>query len=130
MKKYTIGLITGALLAVSTMMFMGAQNNDVEQDIVALKTDIADLEDDFNSNRRKTSISLSEVQQAITLLQTDIDSLKGAVTGRYQFMTPIISTVLMLDTRDATTYYLKGPSGELRKPGGQWIRISPQEPFK
>ena len=25
MKKYTIGLITGALLAVSAMMFMGAQ---------------------------------------------------------------------------------------------------------
>ena len=26
MKKYTIGLITGALLAVSAMMFMGAKN--------------------------------------------------------------------------------------------------------
>ena len=29
MKKYTIGLITGALLAVSTMMFMGAQNKNL-----------------------------------------------------------------------------------------------------
>ena len=101
MKKYTIGLITGALLAISAMMFIGAQNNDVEQDIVALKTDIADLEDDFNSNRQKTSISLSEVQQAITLLQTDIDSLKGAVTGRYQYDG---TAMLLLDTRDATLY--------------------------
>ena len=29
MKKYTIGLITGALLAVSAMMFMGAQNKNL-----------------------------------------------------------------------------------------------------
>ena len=29
MKKYTIGLITGALLAISTMMFMGAQNKNL-----------------------------------------------------------------------------------------------------
>ena len=28
MKKYTIGLITGTLLALSAMMFMGAQNNN------------------------------------------------------------------------------------------------------
>ena len=29
MKKYAIGLITGALLAVSAMMFMGAQNKNL-----------------------------------------------------------------------------------------------------
>ena len=29
MKKYTIGLITGALLGISTMMFMGAQNKNL-----------------------------------------------------------------------------------------------------
>jgi len=29
MKKYTIGLITGALLAISAMMFMGAQNKNL-----------------------------------------------------------------------------------------------------
>ena len=29
MKKYTIGLITGALLAVSAMMFMGSQNKNL-----------------------------------------------------------------------------------------------------
>ena len=34
MKKYTIGLITGALLAVSAMMFMGAQNKNLGDIIV------------------------------------------------------------------------------------------------
>jgi hypothetical protein len=29
MKKYTIGLITGALLAISAMMFIGAQNKNL-----------------------------------------------------------------------------------------------------
>ena len=29
MKRYTIGLITGALLAISAMMFMGAQNKNL-----------------------------------------------------------------------------------------------------
>jgi len=29
MKQYTIGLITGALLAVSAMMFMEAQNKNL-----------------------------------------------------------------------------------------------------
>jgi len=29
MKKYTIGLITGALLGISAMMFMGAQNKNL-----------------------------------------------------------------------------------------------------
>ena len=29
MKKYTIGLITGALLATSAMMFMGSQNKNL-----------------------------------------------------------------------------------------------------
>ena len=28
MKKYTIGLITGALLAISAMMFMGARDSE------------------------------------------------------------------------------------------------------
>jgi hypothetical protein len=34
MKQYTIGLITGALLAVSAMMFMGAQNKNLGDIIV------------------------------------------------------------------------------------------------
>ena len=29
MKRYTIGLITGALLAISAMMFMGSQNKNL-----------------------------------------------------------------------------------------------------
>ena len=79
MKKYTIGLITGTLLAISAMMFMGAQNNSVEQDIIDLRADINDLEDSYNRNRRKTSQTLSEIQQAITFLQYDIYEIKDKV---------------------------------------------------
>jgi hypothetical protein len=82
MKRYTIGLITGALLAISAIMFIGAVNNE--------------------------------------------DSAKG----RYQFMAPVLSTPLMLDTRDATLYYYKIEGMTIKSPGGQWRRISAQEPFK
>jgi len=41
MKKYTIGLITGALLAVSAMMFMGSQNKNLG-DIVVTSVVIVD----------------------------------------------------------------------------------------
>ena len=34
MKKYTIGLITGALLAISVMMFMGSQNKNLGDIVV------------------------------------------------------------------------------------------------
>ena len=44
-----------------------------------VETDIADLEDDFNHNRRKTSQTLSEIQQAITLLQTEINEIKDKI---------------------------------------------------
>ena len=43
MKKYTIGLITGALLAISAMMFMGAQNKNLGDITV---TSIKALNDD------------------------------------------------------------------------------------
>ena len=42
MKKYTIGLITGALLAISAMMFMGAQNKnlgDITVNSITVKND-------------------------------------------------------------------------------------------
>ena len=44
-----------------------------------VETDIADLEDDFNRNRRKTSQTLSEIQQAITLLQTETNEIKDII---------------------------------------------------
>ena len=44
--------------------------------------DIADLEDDFNRNRRKTSQTLSEIQQAITLLLYDINEIKDKISEK------------------------------------------------
>ena len=46
------------------------------------ETDIADLEDDFNRNRRKTSQTLSEIQQAITLLQTETNEIKDKISEK------------------------------------------------
>ena len=58
---------------------------DWARDVVNAELDIADLEDDFNSNRRKTSQTLSEIQYAITLLQTNSGSPKGiAGVGKYR----------------------------------------------
>ena len=47
-----------------------------------VETDIADLEDDFNRNRRKTSRTLSEIQQAITLLQTETNEIKDKISEK------------------------------------------------
>ena len=47
-----------------------------------VETDIADLEDDFNRNRRKTSQTLSEIQQAITLLQTETNEIKDKISEK------------------------------------------------
>ena len=46
MKKYTIGLITGALLAVSAMMFMGAQYTTYDIDDVYRK--VKNIENNYN----------------------------------------------------------------------------------
>ena len=115
MKKYTIGLITGALLAVSAMMFMGAQNNDVEQDMIDevqfnldeldrnvskrfsdVETDIADLEDDFNRNRRKTTQILSEIQYGTTP--------KGAVAGVGKYQAFGDDNEYLIDTQSGSLY--------------------------
>ena len=47
-----------------------------------VETDIADLEDDFNRNRQKTSQTLSEIQQAITLLQTETNEIKDKISEK------------------------------------------------
>ena len=47
-----------------------------------VETDIADLEDDFNRNRRKTSQTLSEIQQAITLLQVETKEIKDKISEK------------------------------------------------
>ena len=47
-----------------------------------VETDIADLEDDFNNNRRKTSQTLSEIRQSITLLRTDINEIKDKISEK------------------------------------------------
>jgi len=47
-----------------------------------VETDIADLEDDFTRNRRKTSQTLSEIQQAITLLQTETNEIKDKIAEK------------------------------------------------
>ena len=47
-----------------------------------VETDIADLEDDFTRNRRKTSQTLSEIQQAITLLQTETNEIKDKISEK------------------------------------------------
>jgi hypothetical protein len=56
MKKYTIGLITGALLAVSAMMFMGAKNalyniddvyaivSNIESDVLFIKRQVNNIQ--------------------------------------------------------------------------------------
>jgi hypothetical protein len=54
---------------------MSKRFNDVE-------TDVADLEDDFNRNRRKTSQKLSEIQQSITVLQTDLNEIKVKLSDK------------------------------------------------
>ena len=46
MKKYTIGLITGALLAISAMMFMGAQYTNYDIDDVYRK--VENIENDVS----------------------------------------------------------------------------------
>lgn len=47
-----------------------------------VETDISDLANDFNSNRRKTSQTLSEIQQQITALQTDINELNDKLQNK------------------------------------------------
>ena len=57
-------------------------DRNVSQRFTDNETDIAHLEDNFNSNRRKTSQTLSEFQQSITLLQIDINEIKDKISER------------------------------------------------
>ena len=49
MKQYTIGLITGALLAISAMMFMGAQYTTATYDIDDVYRKVNDIERKVNN---------------------------------------------------------------------------------
>ncbi len=44
-----------------------------------VETDIADLEDDLKSLRRKTTQSLSEIQQKLTFLETELNKVSDKV---------------------------------------------------
>ena len=57
-------------------------DRNVSKHFSDVETDIADLEDDFNRNRRKTSQTLSEIQQAITLLQTETNEIKDKISEK------------------------------------------------
>ena len=57
-------------------------DRNVSQRFTDNETDIAHLEDDFNSNRRKTSQTLPEIQQSITLLQIDINEIKVKISEK------------------------------------------------
>ena len=57
-------------------------DRDVSKRFSDVETDIADLEDDFNSNRRKTSQTLYEIRQSITVLKTDINEIKVKITEK------------------------------------------------
>ena len=55
MKKYTIGLITGALLAVSVMMFMGAQYTTATYDIDDVYRKVKNIEYDVSNIKSDVS---------------------------------------------------------------------------
>jgi len=55
MKKYTIGLITGALLAVSAMMFMGAQYTTATYDIDDVYRKVKNIEYDVSNIKSDVS---------------------------------------------------------------------------
>ena len=57
-------------------------DRDVSKRFSDVETDIADLEDDFNSNRRKTSQTLYEIRQSITVLKTDINEIKVKISEK------------------------------------------------
>ena len=73
MKKYTIGLITGALLAISAMMFMGAQNKnlgDITVTSITVRNDDGDIVGTLESFENTGVLSLSRAGQqgGITLI--------------------------------------------------------------
>ena len=62
MKKYTIGLITGALLAISAMMFMGSQNknlSDITVNSITVKDNDGNMSAFFGNPASNDSIDAS-----------------------------------------------------------------------
>ena len=66
MKKYTIGLITGALLAVSAMMFMG---NAAYYDI-----------DDVYSKLSDVYRTVSDVESTVSNIEYDVRNIKRTLS--------------------------------------------------
>ena len=80
-------LITATADSLADMIYEVQYNldeldRDVSKRFSDVETDIADLEDDFNSNRRKTSQTLYEIRQSITVLKTDINEIKVKITEK------------------------------------------------
>ena len=80
-------LINATADSLADMIYIVQYNLDeldrnVSKRFSDVETDIADLEDDFNNNRRKISQTLSEIQQAITLLQTETNEIKDKISEK------------------------------------------------
>ena len=85
MKKYTIGLITGALLGISAMMFMGAQNKNLG-DITVNSITVTDdgsggVIRTYNADGKQT-VYLGTGEGGVGFLQTyNADGIKTSYLG-------------------------------------------------
>ena len=82
MKKYTIGLITGALLAVSAMMFMGAQNKnlgDITVTSIKALNDDGDMVGFFGSLNDRGALALSRAGNSLPEIILVLEDAGGTI---------------------------------------------------